>query len=591
MRHTCWTTDKRKMQTADYIVLLFYVLGIFAVGVGLSVKVKGTKDLFAAGERSPWWASGLSGFMTMFSAGTFVVWGGIAYKLGFVAVAINLMYGIAAILVGFFVAGKWKRLGVHTPAEYVERRFGNGAMHFYTWTMMVYRMAGVGVALYALAVLLVAMMPLAEGNFFRDPATGNMSLAWAILLFGGCVVVYTMVGGLWAVLMTDVLQFVVLNLAVLFILPLILMDVGGVGGFVAKAPEGFFMPVAGEFTWFFLAGWCAIHFFMVGAEWAFAQRYLCVPTEKDAKKGVFLFGALYLVSPILWLAPPLVWRVIQPIPADATPDQVTALAERAYIDACAHVLPVGMLGLMLAAMFSATASMVSSQINVFAGVLTQDVYAKLKKTESDRELLWAGRVLSLLLGAGLVGLALAVPRLGGAEKVILAVTSLMVAPLLAPSVWGLLNKSVRQPAVWVTAAVCFAAGGMSEFVFKEVLAPYGRVPSIMIGVVLPVMVLIAITLLSRGVAPGWSRMKDLASDHAREHAADRAEPYDPSTAYIVAGSLGACALLMFALLLVNESDHGVIVLFAVALSVLGTLIAGSAYRRARPALPVVLEGS
>ena len=105
------------MQTTDYIVLLVYVLGIFAVGVGLSVKVKDTKDMFAAGEKSPWWASGLSGFMTMFSAGTFVVWGGVAYKLGFVAVVINLMYGVAAILVGFFVAGSGKNwASAHRPS-------------------------------------------------------------------------------------------------------------------------------------------------------------------------------------------------------------------------------------------------------------------------------------------------------------------------------------------------------------------------------------------------------------------------------------------------------------------------------------------
>jgi SSS family solute:Na+ symporter len=110
------------MVTADYVVLACYLLGIFAVGLGLSRRVKDTGDLFAAGERSPWWAAGLSGFMTMFSAGTFVVWGGIAYRLGFVAVVINLMYGIAAILVGLLIAGRWKRLGLKTPAQFIELR-------------------------------------------------------------------------------------------------------------------------------------------------------------------------------------------------------------------------------------------------------------------------------------------------------------------------------------------------------------------------------------------------------------------------------------------------------------------------------------
>jgi Na+/proline symporter len=576
------------MHTTDYIVLLLYVLGIFAVGVGLSVKVKNTQDMFAAGGRSPWWASGLSGFMTMFSAGTFVVWGGIAYRLGFVAVVINLMYGIAALLVGFFVAGRWKQIGVKTPAEFVEQRFGKASLHFYTWTMMAYRLVGVAVALYALAVLMVAMMPLAESNPLRDATTGNMSLTWAIVLFGGCVVVYTIVGGLWAVLMTDVLQFIVLNLAVLFILPLILIDVGGIGGFVKQAPEGFFMPVAGEFTWFFMAGWCAIHFFMIGAEWAFAQRYICVPTKSDARKGAWLFGVLYLISPVLWLMPPLVWRVIQPIPADATPEQITALAERAYIDACAHVLPVGMLGLMLAAMFSATASMVSSQLNVFAGVLTEDIYAKWRRPgvsigaaspTDDRELLWAGRGFSLLLGAGLVVLAIAIPYLGGAEKVVIAITSLMVGPLLAPSVWGLLNKSVRQSAVWMTAGTCFLAGLLGEYVFKEQLSSFGRTPTIIIGVVLPVIVLIVVSILSRGESAGWKRLTALSQSVATSQDTANIERSDQSPAYIVAGTLMACALLMGVLALMNDTDQLVIGVFALSLFALSAGIALMAHRR------------
>ncbi|MFG0255035.1 MAG: Na+:solute symporter, partial [Rhodopirellula sp. JB053] len=95
------------MTLTDYVVLLTYLLGIFAVGVGLSAKVKNTGDLFSAGGQSPWWASGLSAFMTLFSAGTFVVWGGISFRIGIVAVMINICYGVAAVLVGYFVAGHW----------------------------------------------------------------------------------------------------------------------------------------------------------------------------------------------------------------------------------------------------------------------------------------------------------------------------------------------------------------------------------------------------------------------------------------------------------------------------------------------------
>ncbi len=66
------------MTSLDYLVLTGYVLGIFAIGGVFSRKIKTSSDMFAAGGQSPWWVSGLSGFMTMFSAGTFVVWGGIA---------------------------------------------------------------------------------------------------------------------------------------------------------------------------------------------------------------------------------------------------------------------------------------------------------------------------------------------------------------------------------------------------------------------------------------------------------------------------------------------------------------------------------
>ena len=83
---------------------------------------------------------------------------------------------------------------------------------------------------------------------------------------------------------------------------------------------------------------------------------------------------MYLFSPFLWLLPPLVWRISTPIPDGATDGEITNLAENAYILSCKSVLPVGLIGLMLAAMFSATASMVSAQLNVFSGVLTSDIY-------------------------------------------------------------------------------------------------------------------------------------------------------------------------------------------------------------------------
>ncbi|MBN1846449.1 MAG: hypothetical protein JW810_12240 [Sedimentisphaerales bacterium] len=558
---------RRALGTKDYLVFAIYLAGIFAVGLYFTRSNRSAADMFAAGRRSPWWLSGLSGFMTMFSAGTFVVWGGIAYEQGLVAISINLCYGVAALLVGYFLAARWRRMGIATPAEYIELRFGRAAIRFYAAVMMIYRLLGVAVALYSLAVLLTALMPLSAGNPLADPATGNVSIRWAILLFGAIVVIYTMAGGLWAVLMTDTLQFIVLNLAVLFVVPLCFLRIGDVGAWIQSVPPGFFHPANNDITWFFLLGWCLIHFFMLGAEWAFVQRYLCVPGAADARKSCYLFGALYLVSPFLWLLPPLLYRGMHP---GANP-------EEAYILACGQVLPAGMLGLMLAAMFSATASMVSSQLNVFAGVLTSDFYRRLFRPDaSETQLVAAGRIFTLLLGAVLIGLALAVPALGGAKEVILSVTALMVTPLLLPPVWGLFSRRITQGCIWPTALISFALGLAAKFGFGErgffrdvvFLAPLGdwisshaRSVDTAIGVMLPIVILALIQTRLRGESKGFRRVAALAQ--RRMDVPPR--PSNRLPAVIVALSVGACGVLMLILALLGRESRLITGVFALAL--------------------------
>ncbi|WPJ95124.1 sodium:solute symporter family protein [Coraliomargarita algicola] len=562
------------MLSIDYFVLAIYLAGIFGVGLFLSSKNKSSADMFAAGGESPWWTSGLSSFMTMFSAGTFVVWGGIAYQHGLVAVVINLCYGVAALLVGFFVAGHWKRMGVKTPAEFIELRFGASAVQFYTWAMMIFRIVGVAVSLYSLSIVLVAMMPLADGNPLQDPTTGNLSLMWAIVIFGGIVVIYTMAGGLWAVLMTDVLQFIVLNLAVLFIVPLAFGQVGGVSAFLEKAPEGFFALTSDKYTMFFLVGWVVIHFFMIGAEWAFAQRFICVSSEKDAKKSCFLFGGLYLCSPILWLLPPMIYRTMDP---NADPQE-------AYILACRAVLPAGMVGLMVAAMFSATASMVSSQLNVFAGVLTDEIYRRVfRPSSSEKHLVNVGRLFTIALGAVLIAVSLLIPYLGGAEKVVVAITSLMVGPLLAPTIWGLFSRRIGIRAIWMTVAISFILGlilklGLgangwllsgSTIALAEWIQANGTTVDLIIGVLIPVSILTTMHYWRGETSIGWIRVQKQVSDVI---AAGKVTEASALPAIIVGGCLLVCALLMFGLIPFNESGHGILAVFgAVLLCISGSI--------------------
>ncbi|MEX1049629.1 MAG: hypothetical protein WED15_08880 [Akkermansiaceae bacterium] len=566
------------MHTSDWIVLILYLVGTVAIGVMLGRKVKNTSDLFSAGGTSPWWASGLSAFMTMFSANTFVVWGGIAYEHGTVAIMVNLCYGVAALLAGYTVAGKWKRLGIRTPAEFVERRFGKGALHFYTWSMMIFRLVGAAGALYAISILTVAVT---QGSSTSAAVEGMPpELVTAILIFAAVVVLYTMIGGLWAVLMTDVIQFIVLNAAVVFVVALILLDIGGLGGFVAQAPEGFLSFTSGRYTWFFLFGWVAIHYFMIGAEFAFVQRYLCVPTPRDARRGTVLFGVLYLFSPFLWLLPPLLWRVQSPIPENASEEMIRALKEEAYIKSCINVLPIGMVGLLMAAMFSATASMISSQLNVFSGVLTHDIYHPLRKKVTDKNLLSAGRGFTVMLGALIAGIALCIPMLGGAERVIISITELMVVPLLAPILIGLLSKKVNVGALWVTAAVCIPLGlalhfglitppedGIGKWLFSH--------SKTFVGVVLPMAIVLIAHLRARGEDRRWQHIEKLQTLE-REVEARQSGKADSAPAKIVGWSMVMLGAGMLCLIPLNPGQRTIIFLFAVFIAAIGLSMLGGA---------------
>ena len=166
------------MAALDYLIVLIYLVGLFLISTFAAKRNTGQKEMFSANRNSPWWASGLSGFMTVFSANTFVVWGGIAYQFGLVAVVINLTYGVAALLIGYFVAGRWNQMGLDTPAEYVAIRFGNRGLSFFTITLLIKRILGVSGSLCRSAV---------DRDDINGSAILPFTLDQAILLFGAIV--------------------------------------------------------------------------------------------------------------------------------------------------------------------------------------------------------------------------------------------------------------------------------------------------------------------------------------------------------------------------------------------------------------------
>src|SRR5690554_3149835 len=110
------------MQLIDYITMGVYLVGILIAGLAMARTGKDTKSFFGAGGQAPWWISGLSLYMSFFSAGTFVVWGAIAYELGWVAITIQWCMALAGLVIALFIAPRWRRSGALTAAEFIQKR-------------------------------------------------------------------------------------------------------------------------------------------------------------------------------------------------------------------------------------------------------------------------------------------------------------------------------------------------------------------------------------------------------------------------------------------------------------------------------------
>ncbi|MBW7890355.1 MAG: sodium transporter, partial [Chitinophagaceae bacterium] len=124
------------MNSLDLITIAVFTLIVVISGLSFSGTGKSMKSFFAGDGVVPWWISGLSLFMSFFSAGTFVVWGAIAYKYGWVAVAIQWTMCIAGIIIGFVVAPAWQKTGVLTGAEFITKRLGYNTQKIYSYLFL-----------------------------------------------------------------------------------------------------------------------------------------------------------------------------------------------------------------------------------------------------------------------------------------------------------------------------------------------------------------------------------------------------------------------------------------------------------------------
>ena len=472
----------------DYAVIAIYGLLMAVVGLYVMRFNRGAAEYFRGGSRIPWLVAGLSCFMSGFSAWTFTGAAGVAYSHGIAAVGLYLG-NAASFLLGYYVfAGRWRRSRVTTVMEYLSDRFNPVTHQTFSWGTIFFQLFTSASTLYGLSV-------------FISSACG-FPVSWTIIGAGALIVFYSAVGGLWAVVVTDFLQASILMPFCMVLVITSLAKVGGVTGLAHSLPPQMkTLHVFGEFGWIYLASWTIMVSFGYNTS-AMAQRYFSVDDERSARKVALLCCGLFFVGAFLWFIPPMAMRALYPDlrtvwPSLANPN------EAAYAVASLTLLPHGLIGVMLAAMFSATMANLSAQFNVKAAILSKDVYQTLiRKNAGDHELLVVGWINTFLIGATTTTIAALMAASGQSVFQVMLTFNTLISLAYGPP--ALLGLVVRRTPPWSGLASFMTGlilGMLGAFVFHWSLIQQ-------VAIIIPSSfgVFFLSGLVDRGDTPGRARL-------------------------------------------------------------------------------------
>jgi solute:Na+ symporter, SSS family len=436
------------LHTADHVVIVGYFALLTLIGLYFWKRMKQAKDFFTGGNRIPWWLAGISFYLTGFSAFSFVAYSEMAYRYGFVAVTLAWSSAVAMLAGTLALAARWRRARILSPVEFLEARYSKQIRQALAWTGLPLKVIDDGLKIYATGVFVSVGM--------------GYDLKTSIVVSGAVMLLYTFMGGLWAVVVTDFVQFIILTLGVVALFPLVFAE-GGMSALMLGAPAGFLAPINAPFSPLYVFAFYLLILLSYNGNWAFAQKFYSVRDEREARKAGMLATTLKIIGPPLFILPAMAARSLMPelmTPPNSPQYTYAALSLR--------FLPAGLMGLMIAAMFSATMSTLSGDYNVMASVITQDIYHRLfDKNASQKRLVIVGRLATLLVGA--LTIAIGVSLIGAARKglfeVMVTVFGLFVGPMLIPMLLGLLVRRVT----WRGAAAGIVTGfvcGLSLYFYK-----------------------------------------------------------------------------------------------------------------------------
>lgn len=382
------TITHRTLATVDVVIIAVYFLLVFTIGFYFSRKERTSEDYFLASRNVGWFAIGASLFVSNISTEHFIGLAGSGATSGLAVGHFEWLACIIVLILGWVFVPFYLRSNVFTMPEFLERRFNRHcATYLASVSILAYIFTKISVHLYAAAVVL-------------ERVVGWSPLTAAVILVVATGI-YTIAGGLAAVIYTDLVQTLIL-IAGAVVLTLIGLDrVGGFAALRATVPQSYFHMIKpmsdAEFPWtgIFLGApilgiwyWCT--------DQVIVQRVLSAKDEGHAKAGTIFAGFLKILPVFILVLPGLIAFALYR-PLFRVVNGVVTNGDIAYPTMIVNLLPTGLVGLMIAALLAALMGAMSSVFNSASTLVTLDFYKKLRPAATERQLVTFGRIATAIM--------------------------------------------------------------------------------------------------------------------------------------------------------------------------------------------------
>lgn len=442
--------------TTHWIDILIVVVSLLlAVGVGVyfSRKQNSTKTYYAANGAVPAWAVGMSMFATIISSVTFLAYPGAAYTGNWILLVQGLMVPIVLVGIIGYIVPLFRRVIRLSTYEYFERRFGPFARFYSSIAFILEHFSKMGTILYLLGIAMVA---------FTD-----IHISYIIIVVGIVVILLTYLGGMEAIIWMDVVQgFLLILGGVLTIAILFYLTDGGPATIFQVAHE-YKKIDFGPYDWdltqlTFIVMVLNGIFYAVqkyGTDQSIVQRYLAARDEKSAKKASYMGVFMSVPAWALFMFVGTCLFVYYKLNSGLLPEGIKGDEVFPYF--IANEIPVGLRGLIVAALMAGAISSIDSDVNCISAIVVEDYYGRFKKNVTDKQKLRVGRWAVLIIGILSILIALLYVSWGseGVLGTLFGLYAIVSAGIVGIFLLGLLSRRANWQGLYIgiACAVLFTA--------------------------------------------------------------------------------------------------------------------------------------